>query len=113
MTNEGDARDGQENHLQRNIDHLLKNEYFVNQIYGHRLSDERRKEVHKLFVETFEGTKKYHNYTKDMDPEKEAAKRYMLELKAEDYMYVNTKTLEVTDKDDKDALEFVHFYLRG
>lgn len=69
--------------------------------------------VNKLFIETFEGTKKYHNYTKDMDPEKEAAKRYMLELKASDYMYVNTKTLEVTEHSDKDALEFVHFYLRG
>jgi len=37
----------------------------------------------------------------------------MMELSANDYMYVNQHSLQVTNRDDPDALEFVHFYLRG
>lgn len=69
--------------------------------------------MHRTFKESFEGTKKYHNYTRDMDPSKSAAKRYMLELTANDFMYVNYKTFDVTSASDPDALEFVHFFLKG
>ena len=39
--------------------------------------------------------------------------RYMIEMRATECMYVNTHTMEVTDKEDPEALEFVHFYLKG
>ena len=66
-----------------------------------------------MWKTTFEGTKKYHNYTRDMRPEQQAANRFMMELTANDYMYVNQDTFEVTDQADPRALEFVHFYLKG
>ena len=102
-----------ENVGKRDISHLIANPNFIAKLYGYRLEADRREMVHKTFVETFEGTKKYHNFTKDVEADKEAAKRYMLELRANEYMYVNQKTLEVTSAEDPDALEFVHFYLRG
>lgn len=37
----------------------------------------------------------------------------MMEMKAEDYLYVNIDTFEVTNSEDPRALEFVHFYLKG
>ena len=37
----------------------------------------------------------------------------MMELSANKFMYVNTDTLKVTDENDEQALEFVHFYLKG
>ena len=37
----------------------------------------------------------------------------MLELTADDYMYINRDTYEVTNKEDPNALEFVHFFLKG
>ena len=36
-----------------------------------------------------------------------------MELRANDYMYVNQKTFQVTSSDDPEALEFVHFFLKG
>lgn len=112
-TNEHDARDGIEGFMNRDISHLLANPQFVHKVYGYRLPEDRKELVHKTFRDTFEGTKKYHNYTKDLEPSKEAAKRYMLELRANDYMYVNSKDFSMTNAEDPDALEFVHFYLRG
>lgn len=37
----------------------------------------------------------------------------MIEMKASEYMYVNMTTFKVTNKEDPQALEFVHFYLKG
>lgn len=37
----------------------------------------------------------------------------MIEMKASEYMYVNMTTFKVTNKEDPEALEFVHFYLKG
>ena len=65
--NEDDVRDGQENFMNRDITHL--SEEFVKGLYSFRLTDEQKDKVHKLFSETFEGTKTYHNYTRDMKPE--------------------------------------------
>mmetsp|Transcript_7019 Transcript_7019/g.11790 ORF Transcript_7019/g.11790 Transcript_7019/m.11790 type:complete len:182 (-) Transcript_7019:655-1200(-) len=48
-----------------------------------------------------------------MKPDQSAAQRFMIELRAQDYMYVNRETLEVTSAEDPLALEFVHFYLKG
>ena len=82
-------RDGQETYAQRDISHLTKNPEFLRKLYGHRLSGEQREKVHLTFRETFIGTKKYHNYTKDMKPDQNAALRFMMELSANDYLYVN------------------------
>ena len=37
----------------------------------------------------------------------------MLELTANDYIYINKKTFEVTNEQDPDAIEFIHFFLKG
>lgn len=66
-----------------------------------------------MFKETFAGTKRYHNYTREMRPEQQASQRFMMELTANDYMYVNQDTFEVTNRDDPRALEFIHFFLKG
>ena len=42
-----------------------------------------------------------------------AAQRYMMDMQANEYMYVNKNTLKVTDESDADAIEFVRFYLKG
>lgn len=59
------------------------------------------------------GTKSYHNYTKDMKPGQTAAQRFMIDLTANEYMYVNKETFEVTSSEDPKAIEFVKFYLKG
>lgn len=62
---------------------------------------------------SFVGTHKYHNYTRDVKSHQTAAQRYMTEMKADKFMYVNTNTFQVTEKGDPDALEFIHFRLNG
>ena len=99
--------------MNRDISHLTNNPEFLKKLYGFRLSDEERERVHLTFKETFEGSKKYHNYTRDMKPDQNAALRFMMELSANDYLYVNSETFEVTNNEDPQALEFVHFYLKG
>jgi hypothetical protein len=37
----------------------------------------------------------------------------MLELSCDDFMYINKNTLEATDKNDENAIEFMHFFLKG
>jgi tRNA U38,U39,U40 pseudouridine synthase TruA len=81
-------------------------------MYATRLSAEQRTSVSDLFKQ-FLGTKKYHNYTKEVKAHDMAAQRYMMELTADEYMYVNRHSFEVTDSSDPDALEFIHFYLKG
>jgi tRNA U38,U39,U40 pseudouridine synthase TruA len=113
MENAGDIRDGQEDYLERDITYLSQNSDFMTKLYGYRLSEERKQLVDQVFREKFEGTRKYHNFTRDMKPEQTAAMRFMLELSANDYMYVNQDTFQVTNQHDPRALEFVHFYLKG
>ena len=55
--------------------------------------------MHGLWA-NFKGTKKYHNYTKEIKPHEEAAKRYMMNMTANEYMYVNQDTFAVTDASD-------------
>mmetsp|Transcript_15811 Transcript_15811/g.11472 ORF Transcript_15811/g.11472 Transcript_15811/m.11472 type:complete len:151 (+) Transcript_15811:830-1282(+) len=76
------------------------------------MSDEQLKKVQNLFSK-FLGTKTYHNYTRDIKPTDNKAKRFMLELTCNDFMYVNRETFEMADKDDPKALEFLHFFLKG
>ena len=81
-------------------------------MYATRLSAEQKSTVQTLF-QTFNGTKKYHNYTKEIKASEMAAQRFMMELEANEYMYVNKTTFEVTSSDDPDAIEFLHFHLKG
>lgn len=111
--NEADELDLADHHLLRDISHLTSNPKFVENLYATRLTEAQREELHQLFKTTFAGTKKYHNYTRDMRPHQNASQRFMIELRANDYMYVNQDTFEVTDASDPRALEFVHFYLKG
>ena len=99
--------------MERDVEYLTNNPEFIKKIYAYRLPEERKEKVHKVFKESFEGTKKYHNYTRDMKPEMAAASRFMMELRANDYMYVNQDTFKHTDASDPRAIEFVHFYLKG
>ena len=34
-------------------------------------------------------------------------------LKANEYMYVNRDTMDITNAEDPRAIEFVHFFLKG
>ena len=74
---------------------------------------ELKDRVHNLFRETFMDTKNYHNYTKDMKPDQAASKRFMIDLTANEYMYINKETFKVSTAEDPKALEFVKFYLKG
>lgn len=42
-----------------------------------------------------------------------AANRYMMEMTANEFIYVNQSTFEVTNSEDSSAIEFVRFYLKG
>ena len=42
-----------------------------------------------------------------------AANRYMMEMTANEFIYVNQNSFEVTDSSDPAAIEFVRFYLKG
>jgi tRNA pseudouridine38-40 synthase len=99
--------------MSRDISHLTSNPEYLSLLYKFRLSESDKVKVHDLFKNTFSGTKKYHNYTKDMKPEQQAANRFMLELSANEYMYVNQDSFKVTCSEDPRAIEFVKFYLKG
>ena len=69
-TNEADQWDnGNDNYLSRDITHITNNPKYLEKVYAYRLSDEMKDKVHQTFSETFKGTKKYHNYTRDMKPD--------------------------------------------
>jgi len=57
-------------------------------MYSTRLSDEAKTSLHELW-NSFKGTKRYHNYTKEIKPHEAAACRYMMEMTANKFMYVN------------------------
>lgn len=42
-----------------------------------------------------------------------AAQRFMIEMEASEFRYVNRKTFKVTEASDPDGIEFVRFYLKG
>ena len=42
-----------------------------------------------------------------------AAQRYMIEMRADEFMYVNRETFKVTNAEDPNAIEFIRFYLKG
>ena len=108
MEDENEENDGF--NKDRNIDHISQEK--VDQMYATRLSEEQKQSLHDLWA-NFKGTKKYHNYTKEIKPHEAAACRYMMNMTANEYMYVNKNTLKVTDESDTDAIEFVRFYLKG
>ena len=84
-----DKVDVVENYIGRDISHLTSTPNKIEDLYSYRLSSDQKEELHNLFKDTFAGTKKYHNFTREMRPEQTASQRFMIELKANDYMYVN------------------------
>ena len=97
-------------YLFRNIDHIPQEEF--NSLYSHRISQEDLERVQSLF-KLFMGCKKYHNYTKQIRAHQMTAQRYMMILECHEFVYVNARTNEVTNKDDQEAIEFLHFFLKG
>jgi len=87
--------------MHKNIDHIPASHYET--LYRHRLTQEDKERVQRLFG-MFLGTKKYHNYSKEVKPHQTQAMRYMLELKADSYMYINRDTLDVTTEEDPKAI---------
>lgn len=86
-----------DNIADRNIDHL--SEETIDQMYRNRLTDEEKQTVAEMW-KSFEGTKKYHNYTKELKSHEMASQRYMMEMDANEFMYVNRDSFEVTDAAD-------------
>lgn len=37
----------------------------------------------------------------------------MMILEAQEFMYVNSETGELSDREDPKAIEFIHFFLKG
>ena len=81
-------------------------------MYATRLTEANKKELTELW-QSFLGTKKYHNYTKDIKATEMAAMRYMMELTADSFVYVNQHSCEISTSSDPDAIELVHFHLKG
>lgn len=63
------------------------------------MMDEDKVRLQKLF-KLFIGTKKYHNYTKDVKSHQTTAMRFMMNLDCSDFVYINRDTLEVTNEFD-------------
>ena len=57
-------------------------------MYATRLDDDKKTALNELWA-NFKGTKRYHNYTKEIKPHESAACRYMMEMTANEFMYVN------------------------
>ena len=102
--------EAQDAYYNQNIDHIPPEHY--EKLYSYRLNKESKERVQRIFSK-YIGSKKYHNFTKEVKPHQSAAVRYMLELKADTFMYINRDTFEVTSEDDPKAIEFVHFFLKG
>ena len=77
-----------------------------------RLSEEVKQSVHELWA-SFEGTKKYHNFTKGVQAHENSSARYMMKMTANEFLYVNRESFEVTEASDENGIEFVRFYLKG
>lgn len=71
---------------ERPIDHISQE--VMDKMYSTRMTPEEKEAVHALW-KTFEGTRKYHNYTKEIKPHEAAACRYMMEMTANEFLYVN------------------------
>lgn len=50
-------------YLTRNIDHMTEEDF--NKFYSHRLTQVEKDKIHELFT-LFLGSKKYHNYTREI-----------------------------------------------
>lgn len=102
--------ENQDAYFSMNIDHLTSQHFET--LYKYRLAQDDKERVHRLF-QKFQGSKKYHNFSKEVRPHQAQAVRNMLVLKANSYMYINRETQEVTTAEDPKAMEFIHFFLKG
>jgi tRNA pseudouridine(38-40) synthase len=100
-TEGGQLYENPEAYLHVNIDHIPEEHY--EKLYSYRLSEVDKERVQKIF-KMFLGSKKYHNFSKEVKPHQTQAMRFMVELSANDYMYINRDTLEVTDESDPKSI---------
>ena len=107
---EDELEDQNNIHTDRNISHITPEMY--EQMYSTRLTADQKEKLQTQWA-SFEGTKKYHNFTKDIKSHEAAAARYMMKMTANEFMYVNKETYAVTDENDANAIEFVRFFLKG
>lgn len=108
--NETDEKEDVDKYLDRDISHIPADR--MKELYASRLTEEQRTKLQEYW-KGFCGTKKYHNYTKDVKSHMMAAQRYMIDMDASEYRYVSTESFKVSTKDDPTAIEFVRFYLKG
>jgi len=99
-------------YTEKPVDDTRLTKEILEKFYKNRISPEMHEQVQKKFL-YFKGIKPYHNYTRDITAKMPQAKRNMLELRAHELVYFNIKTLEVSNKDDPDAIEFIHFWFKG
>lgn len=71
----------------------------LDEVYGYRITDDLKEKLSRLLAK-FEGTHRYHNYTKQMKAKDKNSQRYMMEVKVKDYMVY-------------DGIEFARVYLKG
>lgn len=71
----------------------------IEAIYGYRITDDKKEILERLLVK-FEGTHKFHNYTKQMKSKDKNAQRYMMQIKVLDYRVF-------------DGIEFARVFIKG
>lgn len=71
----------------------------LDSIYAYRIPNERKELLERL-LKQFEGTHKFHNYTKQMKSKDKNSQRYMMEVKVLDYTVY-------------DGIEFARVFLKG
>ena len=107
---EADEVEDAEKFLERDMSHISAE--MVAKMYATRLSDETKAKL-ESYWKSYAGTRNYHNYTKDVKCHQMAANRFMIQMEANEYRYVNKTTMKVTEASDPDGIEFVRFYLKG
>lgn len=80
--------------------------------YAFRIGEEQKAFIKEMWT-GFEGTRNYHNFTKGVKATEMTANRFMIEMCADRYVYVNQDTGLRTDENDPRAMEFVHLFLKG
>ena len=99
--------------MERDIKKIETNPELLKSLYGYRLPTDHKEKLHQTFLDTFIGTKKYNNYSSGKLLKENEESRYMIDLTANEFMYVNKDSYEYTNSEDPDAIEYVHFYIHG
>lgn len=79
--------------LDRDMSHITPE--FLQKIQGYRMTKEQKQALQECW-QSFIGTKKYHNYTKEIKAHQMTSQRFMMAMEASEFRYVNKKTFKVT-----------------